>query len=265
MKSLFKRAFRNIVFRLAATQHPLYSFYLHRLYTSKGGTIGRLIDDFSKSRERPVQFIQIGGNDGFSNDPIHKFIKRDGWKGLILEPLPDVFQQFLAPVYKKDAGVETMNAALGRSDGNATIYRIAFSDARWATGLTTFQRDVLEQAFASGHVGRKAKKEGLKKVPDTDEGILEETVEVVSFGTLMDRLDFSEIDLVQIDTEGFDFEVIQMIDFERVKPLIIIYEHIHLSERDKAACASYLAERDYKLKEFGVNTVATSPVFGKPL
>ena len=204
-----------------------------------------------------MRFLQIGGNDGFSNDPIHKFIKRDGWQGVILEPLPDVFEQYLQKVYAKDDGVETINAALGEEDSVTTIYRIGFSKARWATGLTTFRREVLEEAFRSGHVNRKARKEGLKEVPSAEKGIVEEQVEVISFQTLTERYTLKGLDLVQIDTEGYDFEIIKLIDFEAVKPTLVIYEHVHLTSKAKEDCEHYLISLGYQLEEFGVNTVAT--------
>lgn len=249
-----------MVFRLTAGNHPLFKFFIKYLYRSKPGSIGGFIDQYSKDLKesgRSVRFLQIGGNDGFSNDPIHKFIKRDAWQGVILEPLPDVFKEFLQPVYHLDQGVQTINAALGEDDGAATIYRIGFSKARWATGLTTFQKEVLVEAFRTGHVSRKAKKQGLKQVPTAEDGIVEEQIEVLSFNTLFNRYKLADTDLLQIDTEGFDFEIVKLIDFELMKPKVLIYEHVHLSGFDKGACAHYLADKGYKLREFGVNTLCT--------
>jgi len=35
------------------------------------------------------------------------------------------------------------------------------------------------------------------------------------------------VDLLQIDTEGFDWNVLKMYDFNYFKPVIIQYEHCH--------------------------------------
>lgn len=46
----------------------------------------------------------------------------------------------------------------------------------------------------------------------------------ITFDTLCKRFDIDEIDFLQIDTEGFDSEIIQMIDLEKVKIHKIRYE-----------------------------------------
>jgi hypothetical protein len=35
-----------------------------------------------------VRFIQIGANDGIKNDPVHAFIKKYYWTGILVEPIP---------------------------------------------------------------------------------------------------------------------------------------------------------------------------------
>ena len=60
--------------------------------------------------------------------------------------------------------------------------------------------------------------------------------EEVEACTLMEAIEsckITSLDLLQIDTEGFDFEIIKMLDFKKLTPLVIHYEHIHLSNKDK--------------------------------
>ena len=44
---------------------------------------------------------------------------------------------------------------------------------------------------------------------------------------------YNSIDLLQIDTEGFDYEVLKMFDFNTYRPVIIQYEHFHLSMEEQ--------------------------------
>src|SRR5687767_667926 len=37
-------------------------------------------------------FVQIGANDGRRGDPVFQFIRQYRWRGLLLEPQPDVFR-----------------------------------------------------------------------------------------------------------------------------------------------------------------------------
>ena len=46
--------------------------------------------------------------------------------------------------------------------------------------------------------------------------------------TLLDRHHVKKIDLLQIDVEGYDYELLKSFNFERIKPQLIRYEHRHL-------------------------------------
>jgi hypothetical protein len=65
-----------------------------------------------------------------------------------------------------------------------------------------------------------------------------------------------KVDYFQVDTEGFDFEVIKMLDFDCLKPDIIKYESINLEKSDNERLILLLKKYNYFLfSEFG-DTVA---------
>ena len=78
----------------------------------------------------------------------------------------------------------------------------------------------------------------------------------VRFANLLARHKVTAIDLLQIDAEGFDFEVIKMLDLRAMKPAIIHYEHFHLSPADRRAANEYLAEHGYRFWSAGLDTTA---------
>jgi FkbM family methyltransferase len=207
----------------------------------------------------------VGANDGFNQDPIHRYIRRDAWKGILLEPLKDVYTNYLEKLYRKNKNVITLNAAIDTRDGELPIYRISFSDARWATGLTSFRKEVILNAIHSGYVKKKAQKQGVQIPDKTDDYIKEEKVECISFGSLLDRYHVAKINWLQIDTEGYDFEIIKMFDFEKMKPEVIVYEHFHLSEEDLMQCEIFLNSNNYLTKKNGVNTIAILSTLNKNL
>jgi hypothetical protein len=55
-------------------------------------------------RKPDLFFLQICGMDGKRFDPIYAFVKHYRWKGIILEPLPDLFEA-LAANYAGSEGV----------------------------------------------------------------------------------------------------------------------------------------------------------------
>jgi hypothetical protein len=52
------------------------------------------------------------------------------------------------------------------------------------------------------------------------------------------------VDLVQIDVEGYDLDVIQLIDFDHMTPQCIHYESFHLGVKEQAAL-DFLRARGY--------------------
>jgi hypothetical protein len=87
--------------------------------------------------------------------------------------------------------------------------------------------------------------------------ILSEKVPCASVMGLLDKHRIDRLDLFHVDTEGYDFEVLKLIDFKRVKPRMILFEHIHLSADDRAACAAMLTREGYTLKPEQNDTLAT--------
>jgi hypothetical protein len=101
-----------------------------------------------------------------------------------------------------------------------------------------------------------AKKEGITLPVNKEEYISEEKVLCISTSTLLKQNRIGKIDWLQIDTEGFDYEVIKMFNIEQTKPTVISYENMHLSEEDKNSCINYLVINNYQVRDFGANTLA---------
>jgi hypothetical protein len=82
-------------------------------------------------------------------------------------------------------------------------------------------------------------------------------VDMASFDTLVRRHDIQRCDLLQVDTEGFDYEVIRMaVPHGLPRPRLIQYEHLHLSQDDRRACTKLLAQNGYELLRSGEETIA---------
>ena len=64
------------------------------------------------------------------------------------------------------------------------------------------------------------------------------------------------MDYFQIDTEGFDYEVIKMIDFDRINPKMIKFENVSLSKKDNNLVNSLLVKQGYYIFKENNDTVA---------
>jgi FkbM family methyltransferase len=257
-----KNQFKKAVFNISANYAPLVRMFYRATYKPKAGTVAEIIDKFSKAYS-PVIFIQVGANDGFYHDPLHKFIRMYGWQGVLLEPQPAVFKYYLSKLHRKTPGVHAINAALSNHDGEQTMYKIAFSHLRWATGLTSFKREALEKAIDSGHVGRLAARYGEQLPATRQEYIAEEKIQSISAETLIAKFNLKKVDWVQIDAEGYDFEIIKLLKIDQTKPRVIVYEKSHLSENDQRACIALLRANNYEVINIDENTVAMKKPLGE--
>ena len=256
LKSTFKSFWKEFRFNLSATDSLIFQFYYKNLYTPKKGSLAEFLSEYSKSKNGDFFVIQIGANDGITNDPIHKFIKRDHWKGVLLEPQPNVFKNELSKIYQHNKGIYPICAAIGSEDGSQKLYKIAFSEDRWATGLASFSLDKIELAFNNGVVEKNCLKEGIKIPENPKDRIGFTEVSVISPDTLIKKYQISKIDLLQIDAEGYDLEVIKIFDIAKTQPEAIIFENENLNPNDLKSCYKMLRENGYKLAKFGRDTLA---------
>jgi FkbM family methyltransferase len=254
-KARIKAFYKNIIFRMSAGNNFIFILFYRHFYKPGKDTIDGFTSLYSRSRER-VTVVQIGANDGINNDPIHKFIKRDHWHGVLLEPQRYVFDKYLEPLYRKTEGIIVLNAALDVQDGQKLIYKVAVSGSRWATGLSSFNREVLEAAVRSGYIEREAIKEGAPLPEDKAKYITEEEVECISTRSLIKKYGLEKIDWLQIDTEGFDFEIIKMFNIEVTRPEVIVYENLHFNTEQQIECLDFLYKNGYLCRTFGPNTLA---------
>jgi FkbM family methyltransferase len=181
--------------------------------------------------------VQIGANDGIAGDPLVNAFSKTRWSGLLVEPVPHLYEALVAR-YRDRPGVRVERAAVSTSDGEAPLYRLRSVPGKtpeWFNQLATLNRDVLLKHRSS--------------VPEMESLLIEERVPTVRLETLLLRYGVSRIDLLVIDTEGHDFEILRGLDFARFRPVLLMFEHQHLSANDKAAAYALLETHGYTFKE----------------
>lgn len=229
------------------------SWFYRYIWKPKSDSFGEVLENFAKSHPT-VFFVQVGGNDGFQNDPLYKFVKKNRWKGIVLEPQNKAFEN-LTKLYKKDP-VIPVNKALSDNDEPQKLYKVAFCEDRWATGLSSFIRSHLEARVKDGYIDNKCREKGIQPPADKADYIKAVEVACTSFSSLFSKHNVSQVDLLHIDTEGFDYEVIRLFDFDRFAPKLIAFEHIHLTDSDKKECMQYLKNIGYNLTVQDMDIIA---------
>jgi len=202
-----------------------------------------VLRDFLMCQEAPedVSFVEIGAFDGVSDDPLHEYISRFRWRGLLVEPQPRYFQE-LRDVYAEHEELSFFNGAVDWESGYRTLY-LADTEAddtvSWAEQAASFDRAHL-----------------IENAVYREDRVREEQVRVEPPMDLLERHDLLDIDIVQIDVEGFDAEVIRMLDFDTIHPHIVQFEHGHLNTSDHIDTVELLTGHGYQITRSGVDTVA---------
>ncbi len=200
-------------------------------------------DHMSKTEDFFV--LQIGANDGVRVDPIRRYIKEFHWSGLLVEPVPWLFEK-LCENYKDEHQLRFENAAIAAHDGTVTFYAVVdeggFPD--FAHGLGTLDRESILSP------------DNKSRIPNIESLIREIVVPSMTVATLLAKHQVEWIDLLQIDAEGYDFEILKMFDFGKMKPSIIQFEHFHLPIEERNECFRYLASNGYRLATVYGDTIA---------
>lgn len=183
-----------------------------------------------------LSFVQIGSNDGIANDPIHDIICAHNWRGILVEPVPYLFKQLLK-TYEKCDGLQFENAAIARRKGVRNFYEVKQNTdpevPGWYSLLGSFKKDILFKH--------------RPYIPNFDKHFTVNKVQCISFSELMKKYDVQHIDLLHIDTEGYDYEIIKLVPFKKIKPRFIFFEFVHLSEADLIKCKELLTLHQYEM------------------
>jgi FkbM family methyltransferase len=203
----------------------------------------RLIAERSKANQE-FFFIQIGAHDGNMDDPLSHWIARYGWSGVFVEPQSTPFERLRANYAQASQKLQFVNAAIDHQEGERLLYRVdeSFVSTGEQTGLASFFPD---RDLATYSALGKLKAEKIR---------------CITFPQLLAEANVQRVDLLQIDTEGYDFEIIKMVDFTKLKPALIQYEHRVLSGQEHRECRRLLKHHGYAVYELPFDDLA---VYGR--
>lgn len=202
-----------------------------------------VIEEFARTHPNAF-FIQIGSNDGEQLDPLRRAILQRQWSGIMVEPVPYVFER-LRRNYEDVSGVILENAAIAERDELRELYHLAETSdpglPQWYDALGSFRKEIVMK-----HV---------KFIPDIEKRVRTLKVPCLTFDSLCRKHRVSRVDVVQMDTEGYDHEIVKQIDFERYRPALVMFEHLHLGAETHRECLDLLAGHGYQAMQNGMDTL----------
>jgi len=217
---------------------------------------------FEEVDSSSLSIVQIGaykGKDHIS-ELLSKYGKKNDWTCLFVEPIKRIFKNLVENY--KDLALEQgynwknllfENSAISNETGSANIYRIL-------PCIKAAKADKRASLIKSQYLCRITHKE-TKAEPQFHA----ENVRCLTLKDLLSKHSFDKLDFIQIDCEGYDFEIIKQIDFSsRFRPLLICYEewggvkfkenddmsgNIKLGPSEMSDCRQLLENNSYLLHE----------------
>ncbi len=178
-----------------------------------------------------LRFVQIGANDGRFSDPLRSYVLTRGWTGILVEPQANVFEKLRDNYADCADRLVFENLAISDQD-RLTLY---LPPADWAG------RD---EVYAESIVSSDAKVIA-RQIGTSQANLRRVDVPALTLTALFEKHAITELDLLQIDAEGYDWQVLQTLDLARYQPHLIQLETGHLGRTDLAAMAQWLNSHDY--------------------
>ena len=141
-----------------------------------------------------------------------KHFQENGWRSIIIEPNP-------------------MFAELQRQSGNE-VYQYACSDEnKNNVDFTVITKNVgaMEGVITDHSYSSLYLKKGYSDLLKTDREYREERkikVDVKRLGDILDELSINNVDILSIDTEGWEIEVMNGIDVEKTNVKLVVMENL---------------------------------------
>ncbi len=203
---------------------------------------GQRVLENNFQRDEEFNFVQVGANDGVSFDFLYDFITVRNSKGVVIEPVTEYFNE-LVNNYQNFPEIIKINKAVHPCEKEILINRIdpiaVDNYPDWVKGIASLDFE-------------HHKKTGIKS-----DDIIKEIVKADSLMNIINQnFKHIKIDYLQVDTEGFDFEVIKMIDFKKLHPSILKYEYVNLNTIEQNSLLNLLQNEGYYTFNESGDTIA---------
>jgi len=199
-------------------------------------------------KKKIKKIIQVGANDGKTDDFLSEIFNKQ-LDAILIEPIIEAFEK-LKENYKSFKNVKCLNFAVDLVNQEKTIYTTDIKDERYYQ--KKFKIDNIEfldvlSSFDKNHL----LKHGIK-----NEDISSKIINCITFKQLIQDYEYQDLDLLIIDTEGFDCILVNnFIDTIKAKPLII-FEWVHIEHSKLSLLLEKLKQNNYFFMKIGNDLIA---------
>ena len=177
-------------------------------------------------------------------------LKKGKGRLICVEPVKKHFDA-LVKNYLNTPNVICENVAIAEQSGQKTFYRLGVDPVEhgypeWLSQLSSLKKERMETLWDKYEANEQFKTFYLQNR-------IEEKVDCITLSELLSRHKIGSIDFLQIDTEGYDLEILETIDFRLIPIRFVNYESVLLHERKKDA-EQLMQDNGYLLIDHGQDT-----------
>jgi FkbM family methyltransferase len=168
-------------------------------------------------------FVEAGGNDGYTQSNTYAFERRHGWRGVLVEPVPEL---------ARACALERPDSHVVRAALVALNFPVSEVSLRFGGLMTVVVggRDADDEWVAAAHAV------GQEEPPH------EFLAPARSLSSILDEVRAPEVDLLSLDVEGYEAQALAGLDLERHAPRYVLVE-MRDPEVDRLAIEEVLGER----------------------
>jgi FkbM family methyltransferase len=188
---------------------------------------------------KDASVVQIGAMDGLNFDDTRGFLNLYGWKSLLVEPVPAIFNE-LKENFKDRTNYTFEQCAITENDGEIEM-------------LTIPPDVIISEGLHPGYKGMSAiypLKNGFNGESQRDIDIKTQfginiTVPSLTFDSLLKKHNIEYFDILICDAEGYDWNIFNQLDLTKYRPKFIRLEYINLTDEEKILLKAKLAYYGY--------------------
>ncbi len=190
------------------------------------------VEALMAKRSEALNFVQIGANDGKYFDPLRAYVTEHGWTGVLVEPQPMLFEQLKKNYAECASRLAFENVAIS----NGASLRLYLPPKGYKPARTEMQ----PESMVSNDPAILAEQLGVSTA-----GLQSIDVPAITLDALLAKHSITALDILQIDAEGYDWQILQTLDLSSLAPTLIQLETGHLGRRDLTAVAQHLCDAGY--------------------
>ncbi len=187
-------------------------------------------------------FVEAGANDGINQSNTYYLEKLLGWKGLLVEPLPELADKCRRT--RKGSHIE--NAALVRQNYPHSTVKLRRANLMSMVDDGTICKTEIEHHLKHAELLQQRNSNEIVTVPAR------------SLSSILSEHHLERIDFFSLDVEGYEHEVLSGIDFDAV---LIDRMLIETRSSNEATIREFLARKGYEIERGWINSSYSNYLF----